>query len=166
VEVLVVEPGVEERREVRIQDLPFGLGALHGGDEQATLQARQEEKRQDVVVDAAHELSGRLRVALAQVALDLPLVQALEPALGRLSKVEARPAELVRVPEVELAGVGVTLGMTVKELAEERSAGALDLRDEDERFAHLDQVLGPELAQPAVLVDHEIEPRARSITRA
>jgi hypothetical protein len=46
----------------------------------------------------------------------------------------------------------MALGVTVEKLAEKRPARALDLGDEHEGLAHLDQVLGPELTQPAVLV--------------
>jgi hypothetical protein len=57
------------------------------------------------------------------------------------------------MPDVDLARVRVALRVAVEELAQERAAGTLDLGDEDERLANLDQVLEPQAAQLAVLVE-------------
>jgi len=38
--------------------------------------------------------------------------------------------------------VGVELGVVVEELGQERAPGALDLRDQDQRLAHLDEPCG------------------------
>jgi hypothetical protein len=53
--------------------------------------------------------------------------------------------------------------MAVEQLAEECPARSLDLGDEDERLAHLDAMLGAELAEQGVLVHYPSERRtARS----
>ena len=67
------------------------------------------------------------------------------------------------MPEVELARMRMALGMAVEELAEEGTARSLDLGDEDQRLAHVDAMLGAELAEQGVLVHY---PSERSTARS
>src|SRR5204863_4451071 len=97
-------------------------------------------ERERLAAAVAGGVRGTLAVAAPQVLARALLVQDAEPVTRRTG-VERRPAVALRVADRELVRVGVALRVPVEELAEERAAGPVDLRDEDERLAHRDEVV-------------------------
>ena len=79
-------------------------------------------------------------------------MQRREPRLGR-AEVERRPVPLVRLADADLVRVRMHFGVAVEELAEQRPARALDLRDQHERLAHRHQLVQPHLRQRLVLLE-------------
>ena len=73
-------------------------------------------------------------------------------------------SNLARIADLDLVRVRVTLGVAVEELAEERAAGALDLRDEDERLPDGDEVLEARSRDPLVLLAL-VQPGPRRLSR-
>src|SRR5581483_12020597 len=112
--------------------------------EDRLLQPRREEEREHV--SALVDRPRRLPVAAAQALRDELLVEDGECRLRPL-EVDRRPVPLLRMADLDLARMGVTLGMAVEELAEQGPARALDLRDEHERLADRDDVVEPRAAK-------------------
>jgi hypothetical protein len=141
---VVVEPGVEVRREVRVQDV--ALARRSGGRtlEDPPLQLEREHEREDIGVPSLAQLGPVLDVARLDPVGEQRLLERLEPGLRR-REVERGPVPLLRLADADLVRVGVHLRVAVEELAEQRPAGALDLRDEDERLANEHEVLEPHL---------------------
>ena len=81
-----------------------------------------------------------LRVAARQVLGDLGLVQALESSSGRSSAIFDHRLRRRR-PMCSSYGCAWALRVGVEEAAEERSARALDLRDENDGLAHGHEIL-------------------------
>ena len=79
------------------------------------------------------------------------LVQRRRTSLGP-RQVERRPVPLLRLADADLVRVRVHLGVAVEQLAEERPARALDLRDQDERLLDGDEVLEAHPGELLVLV--------------
>ena len=129
VEVVVVEPRVEVGREVRVQHLALAPGAGRAHVEDLLLEPRREEERKD----GAARVRAARPLCTADALDDAAKVEGLEPRL-RPREVERRPVVLLRVADLQLVRVDMALAVPVEELEQERPAGALDLRDQDERL--------------------------------
>ena len=152
VEVVVVEPGVEVRGEVRVEHLTLGGRAGRAALEDRALELEREDEREDVRVTLLAQLGQVLDEARLDPLREQRLVQRREPRLGR-AEVEGRPVPLVRLADADLVRVRMHFGVAVEELAEQRPARALDLRDQHERLMHRHQLVHPRLHQRLVLLE-------------
>src|SRR5439155_15660689 len=114
----------------------------YGPEEQLPMQQRR--KQEGIGAFAP----GRILAAILRgVDRDTGLESALEdllsqpdpPRLWRLIGLELWPQIAARVPDVPLARVDMALGMSVEQVAQEGSAGALCLADQHHRLGHRDQ---------------------------
>src|SRR5438105_8019814 len=80
------------------------------------------------------------------------LVEDVEPSVGAFGPRNQGPARLSRISDAQIAVMHMALRMSVEELSDERPSRTLDLRDENEGLAYIDEILDQRKTECTVLV--------------